>query len=332
MLRILLLSSIMLSACATSPGTNPDSRSPSSDPAARKFKYENRDNGIGLLINDMLATENKLKTADQIEKYHGCLLSGKHEARQSRSYQASYRYLIAIANESFNVPIAMLTCLCGRESRFEATEASEESSAKGICQALNESLADVNRWRASVPALKSDWEGYVRRLGTRLEHSDCASAPLTHETLMRCPSLGLGVASVYLKYVYSRVEKAPLSDSAFQMQGLNSLVTVAGSYYAGPGLAAKALAKSRNRAAWPRALADEVCVDAKAKNRDDAWIFKRLSILRNHMVAVRNCMQDGNWLDHQGKPLRGECASPDTPAQLQALEKFKAGIPVACER
>lgn len=312
---------VLLSACAHSP-----ERAPAAD-----HKYAGRDNAIGLMINDMLADDNDLKTADQIEKYHRCLLSGKHEARQSQSYLESYRHLIAVANESFNVPVAMLTCLCGRESRFDARNESDESSAKGICQALNESLADVKRWIATVPALRSNWESYVIRLGSRLEHPDCARAPLSHELLMRCPSLGLGVASVYLKYVYSRVERAPLSDSGFKMQGIPTLVGVAGSYYAGPGLAGRALEKTRTRADWRRALPREVCLDAEAKGKPRDWTTRRLNILRNHMTAVRNCMQAGNWLDHQGQPLRGECAPADAPKQLRELEAFRGSIPVTCE-
>lgn len=298
-----------------------------------QFKYEGRDNGIGLLINDWIAEQNKLKTADQIEKYHACLLSGKKEARQGQDYLSSYRYLIAAASESFNVPIAMLTCLCGRESRFDARASSDHSDARGICQALGASLADVNRWRTTIPGLRRDWEDYVQRIRARLEHPSCASAPVTHETLMRCPSLGLGVASLYLKFAYARVEKARFGDGSWDASSLPTLTTVAGAYFAGPGLASKALAKTRNRAAWHRALMSEVCFDAKDKGKTREWTHTRLSQLRNHMSSVRNCMQADNWLDHQGQPLKGECAMATSHAaqQLQALEKFRGSIPVTCE-
>lgn len=298
-----------------------------------QFKYEGRDNAIGLLINDHIAEQNKLKTTDQIEKYHACLLSGKKEARQGQDYLTSYRYLIAAASESFNVPIAMLTCLCGRESRFDARAASGHSDARGICQALGASLADVNRWRTTIPGLKRDWEDYVRRIHARLEDPSCATAPVTHDTLMRCPSLGLGVASLYLRFAYSRVEKGSFGQGSWDTSTLATLTTVAGAYFAGPGLATKALAKTRDRARWHKALMSEVCFDAKERGRTREWTHTRLSQLRNHMSSVRNCMQADNWLDHQGAPLKGECAMAASHAaqQLQALEKFRGSIPVTCE-
>ncbi len=296
-----------------------------------KHKYSDRDNAIGLLINDMNASDNKLKTADQIEKYHRCLLSSKTERSQSRSYEDSYRHQIAVANESFNVPIGMLTCLCGRESRFDARSSAGESSARGICQALSESLSDVKRWIATIPALKTSWEAYVARLGNKIEHPDCATQPLSSEVLMRCPSLGLGVASVYLSYVYSRVEKGgTLTKNQWDAQGLNTIVAVAGSYFAGPGFADKAMKKSSNRARWPAALMEEQCVFAKEKNKDQKWIDTRLSTLRNHMVSIRNCVQADNWLDHQGKAMQGECASPTHAQRLQELEQFRASLPMSC--
>jgi hypothetical protein len=296
---------------------------------ASKFRYEGRDNVIGLMINDMNATDNKLKPADQIEKYHRCLLSDKSERAQGKSYDELYKYQIAVATENFNVPVGMLTCLCGRESRFDAHSANDESSARGICQAMSESLADVKKWITVNPEIKAKWTAYVARLGKRLEHADCATSPLSAEVLMRCPSLGLGVASVYLTYVYSRVEKGSAKDD-WNAQGLNTLVAVAGSYFAGPGFASRALKKGSGRGRWPAALMESQCEYAKEKKKTQAWVNTRLNTLRNHMVSIRNCVQADNWLDHQGKPMHGECESPGHANQLKELEKFRASLPMSC--
>lgn len=326
-LALLLL--LPLSASSAEP-SNPKDCADCGVKGTSKFRYEGRDNVIGLMINDMNAGDNKLKTADQIEKYHRCLLSGKSERSQGKSYDELYKHQIAVATESFNVPVGMLTCLCGRESRFDARSANGESSARGICQAMSDSLSDVKRWISEIPALKNSWQGYLGRLGKRLEHADCATSPLNAELLMRCPSLGLGVASVYLSYVYSRVEKSgSLTKNQWDAQGLETIVSVAGSYFAGPGFADKAL-KSKNRAAWPASLMESQCNFAKEKKKDQAWVNTRLNTLRNHMVSVRNCVQADNWLDHQGKPLRGECESSGSAAQQKELDKFRASLSMSC--
>lgn len=295
-------------------------------------QYSGRDNAIGLLINDIGAKENKLKTADEIEKYHRCLLSDKAERPNEAAYEGRYRFLIAQATESFDVPVGMLTCLCGRESRFEASEVNDESGATGICQSLAGSLSDVERWRRTNPKVKAAWEAFVGHLGTKLEDPSCAGRPLSPPLLKRCPSLGLGVASIYLKFVYSRVERDNnFASLTWDRQSVDTLTTVAGAYYAGASVAEKALRNQPNRAYWNRSMMHEVCVEAKANGMTPDWMHTRLSTLRNHMQAVRNCIMAGTWLDHQGNPMGGECHSADSPDQLKAMQKFRESLPVECE-
>jgi hypothetical protein len=298
--------------------------------------YDNRNFALGLLLNDLAAKENKLKPFDKVEKYHRCLLNNKREQGNAGKYEERYRHLIETARESFGVPVGLLTCLCGRESRFNATEQNKESSAKGICQAMSGSLADVERWRSSIPTLKTYWKSFVNRLGKQLEDPSCMGQPLSHEILMRCPSLGIGVAAIYLNYVYSNVERSKtFADINWESQSLNTLTSVAGSYFLGPGTAMRAFKKTSNRSEWPQALARQVCEDsntAKVK-LTPKQLEERLATLQNHMAAIRNCMQNDNWLDHQGKPMGGECAmSPEQIANnTQDMNRFRASLPRKCD-
>jgi hypothetical protein len=294
--------------------------------------YSQRDNAIGLMINDFEAKDNKLKTAGEIEKYHRCLLSDKAERPNEAAYDGHYKFLIAQATETFDVPVGMLTCLCGRESRFEANEVNDESGATGICQSLDGSLADVERWRQTNPKIKAAWQSFVTHLGPKLEDASCATQPLSPPLLKRCPSLGLGVASIYLKFVYSRVQRnADFGDTTWSAQSVDTLTTVAGAYYAGAGVADKALHGLADRSMWNRAMMHQVCVNAKAKGMTPDWMHTRLSTLRNHMQAVRNCIMAGNWLDHQGNPMGGECKDANADAQVKSMKTFRDSLPVECE-
>jgi hypothetical protein len=54
------------------------------------------------------------------------------------------------------------------------------------------------------------------------------------------------------------------------------------------------------------------------------------------MVALRSCMQENNWLDHQGNPLGGECEPMNTIETLlvetSRLDNFLAGLPQKCAK
>ena len=290
--------------------------------------YGERKDPIVVLINDMVASENNLKNLENVEKYHSCLLSNPWEKKQNEIYKQKYRHSIQEAAHAFDVPLPLLTCLCGRESRFK-NQATSHTGVKGLCQTTGNTLKDIEKWRTTIPEVSKAWEYFVKGLGKDLENPGCAKAKLTPETLAVCPSLGFGAAAIYLQYANSRIEKnEKFKNVNWQARDLETLVTIAASYNVGVELTDKAL-DSVNKNKWQRTLLSATCQQfSKDKSRAKAK-FKEL---KGHMVALRSCIQDDNWLDHHGKPLKAECTKSEAINQHQKsrLARFEASIPTDC--
>jgi hypothetical protein len=290
--------------------------------------YSGRGNPIALLIQDFQASENNQKTPQEIEKYHRCLLGSQREQARRDAYSQSFRFQIEEASVTFGVPLGLLTCLCGRESRFQAN-AQSETGAKGLCQATDANLIDVEKWRREIPAIREAYNSYVQKLGNRLEDRSCANAPLSKSLLVRCPSLAFAAASIYLSYGYSRIEgNTRFRDLHWTGQGLGTLVTVAAAYNVGVPFTDRALrSASQNRR--ENALLLSTC--ERWGRSEDAGRSK-FRELRGHMLSLRACLKQDVWLDHQGRPLGGEC----TPSALSlansraSMERFSRTIPESC--
>lgn len=310
------------------PKGDQESGCPEVSPKTYGGLYNDRKDPIFFLMNDLIASENKLKSAESLEKYHSCLLSNPWEKKQNEIYKTKYRHVLQEAATTFDVPLALLTCLCGRESRFQA-DAVSSTSVKGLCQTTGRTLMDVEKWRKTIPEVGERWKRFVTDLGKKLEDPSCAQAPINSETIARCPSLGFGAASIYLLYANSRVEKNQrFKNVQWQAHGLENLVTIAASYNVGVELTDRALQDVQS-AKWQRTLLSATCKQfSKNKNRAKAK-FKEL---KNHMVALRSCLQEDNWLDHHGKPLKAECSMEEAKVsqQKQRLARFEATIPTDC--
>lgn len=305
-----------------------ESKSPPSDGAINSDYYIGRKDPLFLLLNDLMAQENKLKSVEGLEKYHSCLLSQPWEKKQNQVYKDKYRHVMQHAATSFSVPLPLLTCLCGRESRFK-TDAVSSTSVKGLCQTTARTLKDVEKWRREIPEVKQAWAGFVDRLDSTLEHKDCATAKITSETIARCPSLGFGAASIYLLYANARVEKNErFKNVSWQTHDLESLITISAAYNVGVELTDKALTDV-NKQKWQRTLLNSTCSQFSKDKKRAKSKFKEL---KEHMIALRSCLQEDNWLDHQGKPLKAECKMSEAMEkhQLARLAKFEGSIPTEC--
>ncbi len=274
---------------------------------------------ITMAIQSFDAQENNLKTVAEVEKYHRCLLHSERERNQQATYLEQYRFMIESAAEAFNVPITLMSCLCGRESRFDAGAASH-TGVVGLCQATRANLEDVEKWRSTIPEIGAAWRTYVDRLGTRLEDASCANAMVTRELLAKCPSLSFGAAAIYLSYANSRVGEDSFRMHAWDDLSIQSLTAFASAYNVGVGFTAQSL-EGLDRSRFAPELLRDTC------GRFGAGKFREL---KNHMVALRACMQGGSWLDHQGKPMGGECASTTTAAEQAQLQRFINALPQAC--
>jgi hypothetical protein len=290
--------------------------------------YAERKNAIVVLINDLVAAENNLKTLESVEKYHGCLLSQPWEKEQNKIYKQKYRHSLQQAADSFQVPLPLLTCLCGRESRFKKAAVSN-TGVKGLCQTTGNTLIDIEKWRSTIPEVNKAWNDFVSGLGKDLEQPWCAKAKLNSQTLAACPSLGFGAGAIYLQYANSRVEKNErFKNVHWQTHELDTLVTLAAAYNLGVGLTVKAL-RDVNKNKWQRTLLNATC---QQFSKDKVRAKSKFKELKGHMVALRSCLQEDNWLDHHGNPLGGECTMDERAIQHQKsrLARFEATIPKEC--
>jgi hypothetical protein len=280
---------------------------------------------ITTIIESREGELNGFKTVDQLDKYHSCLLSGKSKQAQQEKYEDKYRYVIEKATKSLGVPMALLTCLCGRESMFKAS-ATSSTSVTGICQNTSANLSDVQKWISRKGSnLQRQWKNFLGEIGDRLEHSDCKNGKLTPDLVNRCPALGFGAAAVYLKYAYSRIEgTGNIGQLSWNATSLEALVTMAAAYNVGVGRGLNLKKLSQKK--WEKAILAETC------KKDGNGKFEEL---KGHIVALRSCLLADNWLDHQGKPLGGECREYNTPEALKRqkakLAKFEASLP-SCKK
>jgi hypothetical protein len=289
----------------------------------KEFLFTGRSDPLGLLLSDLAAEENKLKKVTDVEKYHNCLLGKKWEKGQKEDYQDVYRYMLEDASLAFGVPHSLLSCLCGRESRF-LSKAVSFSGVKGLCQTTEDLLTDVRKWKEVIPEVKKDWNKYIQALGKKIEHPECAKMQLSSKALKKCPSLGFGVASIYLKYAYAKIEEnEKFGDVYWETQSLQTLVSLAAAYNVGVELSDRALAKSKKNS-WGTNLLKATCKRFGPKKFREA---------KSHMMALRSCLQSDNWLDHHGKPLGGECAisKKEEAALKDRLASYESSLPKDCE-
>lgn len=300
---------------------------------------DSRGSPMARLINDMHAAENGQKSTQEIERYHSCWLrspNGPRDlSRNQRSlaaYERNYRHLLTVASEQFGVPVGLLSCLCGRESRFQADVSAGPggTGARGVCQATNANLEDVQKWRDTIPAVNEAFTGYLRRLQGQglLERPGCATARLTKDNIVACPSLGFAAAATYLSNGYARVQDGQRRIGQrmhWQNQSLDTLVTLAASYNMGVGLTVQAMNR-QSRASRSHRLLAATCEHFGAA---------KVQEVVGHMVGLRACLQAGTWLDHQGKPLGGECQGnpAENQRQVDALARYRANLSsVSCGR
>lgn len=288
--------------------------------------YSGRSSALVYLLNDINAEAHDVKTVAEIERYHSCLLAGKGNAKRNKAYGDRYRYMIGEAAAVSDVPISLLTCLCGRESMFDLGSVSDRG-VKGLCQTTGGVLADVNDWRKKYPSAREEFNAYVAKIGGRIEHPSCAKKDLqlTRDVISRCPSLSFIVASIYLKYGYNRIENNTVAYTKIHWMAhdMDTTATLAGGYNVGMQLMARSL-KEQGRENWGRALLAGTCGHFGRAKAEEA---------RGQMMSIRSCLESGNWLDHQGKPLAGEeCAqTPAALANQQAkFENYEKSLPIKC--
>lgn len=300
-----------------------------------------RGDPVSVLLDDLMIENTGIKGSEDIDRYHMCLLSqNPGEKSQREKYYENYRAMIAFANRSFRVPIGLLTCTCGRESRFDGR--AKNGGATGVCQATGSFLTEVNKWIARPGKIQNEWRAYIDSLGDRLEHSSCRNLPVTKEMIARCPSLGLGTSSIYLRHIFARFEgkRDEMSDEDWARQSVESFAVASGAYNVGVTFADNVLDGVSDRKRWPQHLLKKTCEswlvrseDPAKRRRELARAEDKFKELKNHLVALRNCLQKENYLDHQGNPMRGECGGTEAQKkkQVAGLERFKSSLPARCE-
>lgn len=260
------------------------------------------------------AQNNGFKQIGHLEKYHRCLLTGKKN--QYDNYVTRYREIIEDASSAFGLPMALLTCSCGRESLFDA-KATSHTNVKGICQNVGASLQDVNRW-ISIKGSKVQerWKRFLSLLGNKIESKSCLTAGLSQQAVERCPSLGLGAAAVYYSYLYKEAtEEESIGSASWDSKSLDTLITLAAANNVGPARVKSLRGKKKDK--WAKALLAETC------QKDGLGKFKEV---KAHMLALHSCLIDGSWLDHQGKPLGGECARNNDPVSVAKQQGARAAF------
>ncbi|MCO5142515.1 MAG: hypothetical protein M9962_05435 [Oligoflexia bacterium] len=290
-----------------------------------KVLYEGRDNPVGLLINDINAAENSLKSVEEIEKYNSCIARQSGQSERD-NYKESFRFFFEAASVDFGVPLSLMNCLCGRESKFDHKAAN--GSARGLCQAMEGNLSDINRWIQKVPELKSSWSSYLNRI-SKYSSPSCRTDKLTQSKIMECPELAVGAAAVYLVYGYSRIEgNGSMRNNIWNSHELSSMIAIGASYNVGVGTAMKAVKRARGRSGWDRALLQQTC---------DDFSSVKFNEVRGHIVSLRNCMVQGSWLDHQGKLMKGNCVFADDEEKefhLALAKKYENSLPakISCRK
>lgn len=265
------------------------------------------------------------KQIGHLEKYHRCLLTGAGKKNQYDNYVSRYREIIEDASTAFKLPMALLTCSCGRESMFDA-KAVSHTNVRGICQNIGPSLSDVNRWiNIKGSEIQKRWQHFLQLLGDKIEYKSCLRAELNQRTVEHCPSLGLGAASVYFSYLYKEAtEEESIGKASWDSKHLETLITLAAANNVGPARLKAIHGKKRER--WAKALLKETC------DKDGAGKFEEV---REHMLSLHSCLMEGSWLDHQGKPLAGECKRLNTPESVAAQKAdraaFAAQLPSSCK-
>jgi hypothetical protein len=113
-------------------------------------------------------------------------------------------------------------------------------------------------------------------------------------------------------------------DDEWSANGLDTLVTLAASYNVGVGFTDKAL-RHAQRQSWGRKLLNSTC---------DKFGAAKFKEVKGHMLSLRSCMKEDSWLDHQGKPLRGECEMDELTErnQLRSLAAYEGSLPGSCGR
>jgi hypothetical protein len=277
------------------------------------------------VIQSDYAKMNGFKQIGHLEKYHRCLLTGKGKKNQYDNYVTRYREIIEDASEAFKLPMALLTCSCGRESMFDAS-AESHTNVKGICQNVGASLEDVNRWiQIDGSEIQKRWRKFIQLLGDKIEFKSCLRAELSQRTVEHCPSLGLGAASVYYSYLYKEAtEEDSIGRASWDSKSLDTLITLAAANNVGPARVKALHGKKKEK--WAKALLAETC------KKDGVGKFNEV---KSHMLALHSCLLDGSWLDHQGRPLGGECQKLNTPESVaeQQAERaaFASRLPSSCK-
>lgn len=322
------------------------SRDGKSTPAERielaKKSYQ-RGDGIAAKLDDLMVENTGIKSSTEIDEYTSCMLSQtSRESEARKKYQENYRAMIAFASRTYRVPIGLLSCTCGRESRYASS--AQNDGATGLCQATGGFLEEINKWINKPGAAQNEWRDYIDSLGARLEHSSCRNTPITKEMIKLCPSLGLGTSAIYLRHIFARFEgkskDSDMGEADWGRQSVESFAVASGAYNVGVSFADNVLDGVTNRKGWPNHLLKKTCESWLVRSDDPVKrkiqldrAKNKFSEVKNHLVAVRNCLQKDNFLDHQGNPMNGACGGTDAQKkkQLASLQKFKSSLPVRCE-
>lgn len=306
-------------------------------------------NPIDTLLGDQKVESTGTKSFKGVEGYHICLLSQyPKEAKQLNDYYNKYSGMFVMAERTFGVPTNLLACTCGRESRFDG-KAKHGAGATGLCQATDVFLNEINAWLNPGPRknekLRKEWASYLSRIEDRLEDPSCKTFNVTKALIAKCPALGLGTASMYLRHISSRlmppghpVDK--MSDKDWSQQSLETMVIASGAYNTGISFFDKILEGNTNRKAWPYHVLKKTCeswgvrkdANPAQRNAQLKTATAKFKELKGHMVALRNCLQKDSYLDHHGKPMGGQCKTnpADQQKQIAGLNRFKSSMPENC--
>lgn len=331
-----------VSGAASSPSTTAQPLSEEERKASALESYR-RGDPVSVLLDDLMIENTGIKSSDDIDRYHLCLLSqSSREKSQRQKYYENYRAMIAFANRSFRVPIGLLTCTCGRESRFAAD--AKNGGATGVCQATGSFLTEVNKWISRPGPIQNEWRSYLESLEGRLESPSCRNLPITKEMIARCPSLGLGTSAIYLRHIFARFEGKrddQMREEDWARQSVESFAVASGAYNVGVTFADNVLEGVVDRKRWPQELLRKTCQswlvrseDPRKRKNELARAEGKFGELKNHLVALRNCLQKDNYLDHQGKPMGGDCggSAVEKERQVASLQKFRQSLPARCEQ
>lgn len=326
---------------------SPSSENPSlpqrtnfSGPEDRREAYY-RGDGIGTLLDDVRFQGRNIKSSQDVDKYHMCLLTKEKAERPfAEKYYKEYRALISYASVNFGVPNSILSCTCGRESRFNG-KLKDRLGAAGVCQATGDFLDEVNRFIAKPGEMRDAWKSYMASIENRLESPECKNTPITKEMILKCPSLGIGTTSLYLRHIFSRLEgrtNNKMNEEDWNKQTLESLIAVSGAYNVGVTFADNVLGNVLDRRQWPRTLLQKTCESWLVRSTDPGQ--RKLQIdrakdkfaeLKGHLLALRNCLKKDVAIGHQGELLGGDCAPRNPEKQVRDQETFLNSLPKKCE-